>query len=191
MSGTDPIDYLSRDPVLAPIIAEHGRLDIGPADDMFKRLIIAVINQQLSSASADAIRERVFEEIEVTPTGVLEADTQTLRDSGLSSQKTKYFRNVANAFHTEDYTRESFANLTDKEVIARVTDIKGIGLWSAKIFLIFCLGREDVFPVEDLGIRRGMEELYGDFDRDEMVQKAEDWQPYRSYASRYVWRAYD
>lgn len=191
MTDTDPIEYLARDPVLSPIITEHGRLDIGPADDMFKRLIIAVINQQLSSASADAIRSRLFAEIEITPTGILQAETDTLREAGLSSQKTEYIRNVADTFHTEGYTREYFADFTDDEVIDELTTIKGIGQWTGKIFLIFCLGREDVFPVEDLGIRRGMEQLFGELDRDKMVRKAENWQPYRSYASRYVWRAYD
>lgn len=191
MTDTDPIDYLSRDPALSPVIAEHGRLDIGTADDIFTRLIVAIINQQLSSASADAIRARVFDQIEITPTGILQADPETLRDAGLSSQKIDYVRNVADAFQTKNYTRESFRELTDEEVINELTDIKGIGIWTGKIFLIFCLGREDVFPVEDLGIRRGMEQLYGDLDRDDMVRKAKDWQPYRSYASRYVWRAHD
>lgn len=191
MTDTDPIDYLSRDPVLSPIIAEHGRLEIGTADDIFKRLIIAIINQQLSSASADAIRSRVFNQIDITPTGVLQADTESLRDAGLSSQKIDYINNVAEAFQSKDYTRRSFDDLTDEEVINELTNIKGIGIWTGKIFLIFCLGREDIFPVEDLGVRRGMEQLFGEINRDDMVRKAEDWQPYRSYASRYVWRAYD
>lgn len=191
MSATDPIDYLSTDPVLGPVIDEHGPLEIGPTDDIFERLIIAVINQQLSSASAEAIRERVFNLVEITPQGILQADTTTLREAGLSSQKTEYMKNVAGAFHDQGYSRDSFSHLSNEEVIDVLTEIKGIGLWTGKIFLIFCLGREDVFPVEDLGIRRGMEQLYGTLTREEMSQKAENWRPYRSYASRYVWRAYD
>jgi DNA-3-methyladenine glycosylase II len=76
-------------------------------------------------------------------------------------------------------------------VVAELTDVRGVGDWTAKMFLMFVLGREDVFPVEDLGIRRGMEELFGDLTRAEMVDRAEPWRPYRSYASLYLWRAVD
>lgn len=81
--------------------------------------------------------------------------------------------------------------MSDEEVIEELTDIHGVGEWTANMFLIFVLGREDVFPVGDLGIRKAMEELYGEMSRSEMREKAEDWRPYRSLASLYLWRVVD
>ena len=185
------MEPLRRDPVLAELIDEHGVLEIEPADDPFERLVVSIINQQLSGASAAAIRDRVFEQVEVTPVGMLAADDAVLRDAGLSAQKIEYIRNVARAFEEDGLSREQFDGEDDDAVIDELTDIRGVGVWTAKMFLIFCLGREDVFPVEDLGIRKGMSVLYDLDHRDAMVEKAEDWRPYRSYASRYVWRAVD
>ena len=185
------MEPLRRDPVLADLIDEHGVLEVEPADDPFERLVVSIINQQLSGASAAAIRERVFERVEVTPRAMLSADDEALRDAGLSAQKIDYIRNVARAFEEDGLSRASFEGVDDETVIDELTEIRGIGVWTAKMFLIFCLGREDVFPVEDLGIRKGMSALYGLDHRDAMVEKAEDWRPFRSYASRYVWRAVD
>ncbi|MDX1745683.1 MAG: DNA-3-methyladenine glycosylase 2 family protein [Halobacteriales archaeon] len=185
------MEPLREDPVLADLIDEHGVLEIKPAEDPFERLVVSIINQQLSGASAAAIRDRVFERVDVTPRAMLEADPDNLRDAGLSAQKIEYIRNVARAFEEDGLSRETFSDMDDDAVIEELTDIRGVGVWTAKMFLIFCLGREDVFPVEDLGIRKGMSILYDLDHRDAMVEKAEEWRPYRSYASRYVWRAVD
>lgn len=185
------MEPLRDDPVMAALIDEHGELELGPAEDPFERLVVSIINQQLSSASAAAIRERVFDRFEIGPEPLLAADDAALKDTGLSRQKIEYIRNVAEAFEANGYSVAYFDGMTDEAVIDELTDIKGIGVWTGKMFLMFCLGREDVFPVEDLGIRRGMELLYDLEERDAMVEKATDWAPYRSYASRYVWRAYE
>lgn len=188
----DPIKTLRGDPTLRPIIDEHGRVSIEPADDTFKRLVISIINQQLSSASAAAIRDRIFDTVEITPTGILSAEESILQDAGLSSQKITYLQNIAAAYRDQGLNYEYFADKSDAAVIDELTDIHGIGAWTAKMYLIFCLGREDVFPVEDLGIRNGMRSLYHDeMSRSEMVETADAWRPYRSYATRYIWRGYD
>ena len=185
------MDPLYDDPVMAELIEKHGQVTVEPAEDVFRRMAVSIINQQLSSESAAAIRDRVFDRFEVTPDAMLAADAEELRELGLSRQKIEYVRNVARAYADNGYSVAYFADMTDEEVVAELTDIKGVGVWTAKMALMFCLGREDVFPVEDLGIRRGMETAYGIEDRGAMVEKAAEWAPYRSYASRYLWRVHD
>jgi len=127
----------------------------------------------------------------VTPDGVLAADERTLKEAGLSRQKTRYVRNVAAAFRDEGYGRERFAELSDDAVVEELTSITGVGEWTAEMQLLFSLGREDVFPVGDLGIRKGMVNLHPGIEREDraaMVERAERWRPYRSYASLYLWR---
>lgn len=180
---------LNDDPALAPLIAQHGPLELTPADDPFRRLIASIISQQLSTASARAIRERLFEAFEIAPAPLLRADTERLRALGLSRQKVEYVQNVARAFRDDDLTQASLAALSDDEVIDKLTAIRGVGVWTAKMFLMFALARPDVFPVEDLGIQNGMRRLFGEMTRAEMTERAERWRPHRSLASLYVWRA--
>jgi DNA-3-methyladenine glycosylase II len=183
-----PHDHLRSDARLGPLVERYGRLELDPAEDMFRRLVVSVLRQQVSMASAEATRERLFEAIEVTPSGVLTADPGTLRDCGLSRQKTEYVRNIAAAFDGE-YDRAYFGDLDDETVIEELTAIKGVGEWTARMQLLFSLGRPDVFPVGDLGVRKGMRTLFeAEMTREEMVTEAERWAPYRSYATLYLWR---
>jgi DNA-3-methyladenine glycosylase II len=186
-SVQSPHDYLREDAYVGPLIEEHGVLELDTADDMFERLVVSILRQQVSMASAAATRERLFESVEVNPEGVLAADPETLRDAGLSRQKTRYVRNVAEAFSGE-YSKAYFDERDDDEVVSELTAITGIGEWTANMQLLFSLGRPDVFPVGDLGVRKGMENLFGDLTREEMVAEAERWAPYRSYATLYLWR---
>lgn len=179
------------DPILSTLIDEHGTLELEPAADPFERLIVSIVNQQLSTASAAAIRERFFDRFEIAPESLVDADEAELRETGLSHQKIEYIHNAAHTFLHDDLTRESFAQMSDEEVIEELTSIHGVGVWTAKMFLMFSLGREDIFPVEDLGIRNGMTQLYGDLSREEMVEVAEQWRPYRSIATLHIWRSYE
>ncbi|WP_435360330.1 DNA-3-methyladenine glycosylase family protein [Haloarchaeobius sp. DFWS5] len=188
--SASPYDQLREDPDLGPVVDEHGELTVESHPDPFERLVVAIVNQQLSVQSAAAIRERLFENFEITPTALLAADEDGLRDVGLSSQKVRYVRNVAQRFD-DGLSAEHLHELDDEAVVDELTQITGIGDWTAKMFLIFSLGREDVFPVEDLGIRKGMKQLFGECSRAEMVDIAERWEPYRSYASLYLWRVVD
>ncbi|GAA0644084.1 DNA-3-methyladenine glycosylase family protein [Salarchaeum japonicum] len=186
----EPHDFLRDDPHLGPLVEAHGELTIDPAEDIFARFVTSVIRQQVSMASAAATRERLFDAVEVTPAGIREADDAVLRDAGLSRQKTRYVNNIADAFAENDYTREFFEELSDDEVRDELTAITGVGEWTADMQLLFSLGREDVFPVGDLGVRKGMEAVFeDDLTRAEMRERAERWSPYRSYASLYLWRA--
>lgn len=187
------MEPIREDPALGPLVEAHGELGVGTADDAFRRLVIAIVNQQLSVSSAAVIRERLFDAVEITPDGILAAEASTLRDAGLSASKAEYVRNVARAFRQRDLTPAGLSDASDDEAIASLTEIRGVGTWTAKMHLIFVLGRPDVFPVEDLGIRTAMAELYGFEvgDRAGMCDHAERWRPYRSYATRYLWRAVD
>ena len=182
---------LEDDRVLGPYVDEHGPLTLEPADDPFERLVVSIVNQQLSTHAAATIRERLFASVEPTPSSLLSADEETLREAGLSAQKVEYLRSAAREFEERNLTHERFASMEDDAIIGTMTEIHGVGAWTAKTFLMFGLGREDVFPVEDLGIRRGMERLFGELTRAEMRTEAEAWQPYRSIASLYVWRVAD
>jgi len=188
----DAISHLREDPDLKPIIDRHGEVILDPADDLFERMVDSIVNQQLATDAAASIRERLYDAVEIEPSAILQADESTLRDAGLSQQKTEYVRNVARAFEENGYSSEYFEGMDDDAVIAELTKITGVGVWTAKMQLVFSLARPDVFPVEDLGIRRAMEAIYGDdLTRAEMVEIAEQWRPYRSYASLYLWRSRD
>lgn len=179
-------DPVVADPVFAPLIAEHGRLEAEVADDPFRRLVLAIVNQQLSTASAAAIRGRLIERFELTPDALLVAEPEALTAVGLSRRKAEYVQGIAAAFRDDGLSRAAFDAMTDDEVIERLVRIRGVGTWTAKIFLMFALGRPDVFPVEDLGIRRGMTTLFGELSAAEMLDVAERWRPERTRASLYL-----
>ena len=191
---SDAHDTLREDPVLRALIEEFGELELDVADDPFERLVISIINQSISTASANAVRERVFALFDdLTPEAVLAADADELRDAGLGETKTEYVRNAARAFRERDLTREGFADANDEEVIDELAGIRGVGEWTGRMYLIFALGREDVLPLGDLAVRRGIASLYGDGEmtREEMRAVAERWRPYRSLATLYIWRHYE
>lgn len=180
--------HLGTDEELASLMEEHGYLVLQPAENSFQRIVLSIIRQQVSMASAEAMKERLFSKFEVEPQSILEVGPAELQNVGLSEAKSEYVRNVARAFHENGWSREYFEQMNDGEVADELTQIRGVGPWTAKMFLQFGLGRQDVFPVEDLGIRRAMEEMYGLSSRGEMNSRAEEWEPYRSIASLYLWR---
>jgi DNA-3-methyladenine glycosylase II len=186
---------LRADPQMAALIDRYGPVGLEPAENEFKRLARSIINQQLSTASATAVRERTFDALgRVTPESVLAADRAALRAAGLSESKVEYLRASAEAFLERDLTREGLAHLDDDAVVDRLTEIRGVGEWTAEMYLMFVLGREDVLPLGDLAVRRGIQQLYGDgteLSRADMREVASAWQPYRSYGTRYVWREYE
>jgi DNA-3-methyladenine glycosylase II len=192
-ADADPHGQLATDDALAPLVEAYGPLELTPAADPFVRLVTSLVNQQLSAAAAATIRERLGERFELTPEGLLAADREALREVGLSGQKVEYVRHVAEAAREGRLDHERFATLDDDAVVAELTGIHGVGEWTARMFLLFALGREDVFPVGDLAIRRAMTAVCGvpDDDRDAMVARAEPWRPYRSYAALYLWHHHE
>ena len=191
----------AADPVLAKVIDEVGTdgpgdLGVTISSDRYGALVRSIVGQQLSTRSAQAIYGRLTDRFggrTPTPVEVLEDDPDELRQSvGLSHAKLAYLRSLAEHVLDGSLDLDHLDRLPDEEVIAQLTAVRGIGPWSADMFLIFRLGRPDVLPVGDLGIRRafmihyGLPELPGDA---EMERIAEPWRPHRTLASLYLWRS--
>jgi DNA-3-methyladenine glycosylase II len=188
------------DPVMAELVAEHGAMSVerrlrerGQASDPWSVLVRAVVGQQLSAKAAATIFARVLEPYGgtmPTPEELLEADEKDLRAAGLSGRKVEYVRDLARHVFDGELELESLATMSDEEVISEITAVRGFGRWTAEMFLIFHLGRPDVLPVGDLGIRRAVERAYGldDLpDASELERIAEPWRPQRTLACLYLW----
>jgi len=184
-------EVLRADPTIATLIDRHGPVAVEPADHEFQRFVVSILNQSISTAAARSIREELFAALEqpITPAAVLDADRETLADA-VGDQKAGYLQNAAEAYGDE-LSAEALSGCSDDQVVDLLTEIRGVGEWTGRMYLLFVLGREDVFPVGDLAIRRGMAQLYGDESREEMVDRARDWAPYRSYAAEYIWAEYE
>ncbi|HKK37881.1 MAG TPA: DNA-3-methyladenine glycosylase 2 family protein [Cryomorphaceae bacterium] len=185
---------IQSDPQLHTIIKNAGAIKLPPPRENFESLVDSIVSQQLSLKAAATIFKRVclVLENEVSPEKVLSTGSKELRSAGLSGQKTTYLYALAEAFSTNPEAYGLLHELSDEKVVSALTQIKGIGVWTAQMFLMFTLLREDVFPVGDLGIRRGMERfLYnGEKQNQEtLIKRAEIWAPYRSVASLYLWKA--
>lgn len=199
--GADAVAALrAADPVLAAVIDEVGA-DLGDPragrpDDHYGALVRSIVGQQLSTGAARAIYTRLTDRFDgrtPTPAEVLEDDPEELRTAaGLSHAKVAYLRSLAEHVIDGSLELERLDQLPDDEVIAELVAVRGIGLWSAQMFLMFHLQRPDVLPVGDLGIRRafmlryGLPELPGPA---EMERIAEPWRPHRTLASRFLWRS--
>ena len=187
------IEHLGQDPILRPILSE--KLSLGRAsNDLFGDLIRSITGQQLSTKAAATIHGRFVASFAegVTPAAVLRKNIDQLRAVGLSQQKSNYVQNVAQYFEKNPLTEAQWSQMTDEELIAQLTDIKGVGKWTVQMILMFSLQRPDVFPVDDLGIKNAMVELYGLEEtgkalKQKMLEIAIRWSPYRTYASRFLW----
>ena len=187
-----------RDPVLAALIRKHGACGLAAAQrsDHFSALVRAITGQQLSTKAAATIYARLIALMPagVTPEALTSLTDEQMRAAGMSRQKIAYFRDLAHKVLNGELPLDSLDTLTDDEVIAALTQVKGIGRWSAEMFLIFRLHRPDVLPVDDLGIVTAMKNVYRLRKRptaDRMRKIGESWRPYRSVASWYLWRSLD
>ena len=201
LSYSDADEYLrSADPALRRLIDEGGPIDPredrrGRVPDAYQALVRAIVGQQLSTKAAFAINERLAALLDggvPTPAEILAADPQALRDAGLSWPKVGYLRDLAERVQDGELELERLPELADEEVIAELTRVKGIGPWTAEMFLIFNLGRHDVLSAGDLGIRRAAQIAYG-LDQlpeaSELERLAEPWRPHRTLACLYLWRS--
>lgn len=163
--------------------------------DPFATLVGSIVSQQISMAAAAAIQKRLAALCprgRVTHRAILGLHARTLRSAGLSRQKILYLRSLAEHFADGRLSPRALRAMPDDEVIAATTRVKGIGRWTAEMLLIFCLERPDVWPIDDLGIRKAVRGLLGCSelpDRDTMSAVADPWRPFRSYASWYLWRS--
>lgn len=193
---TEAESHLSRvDPVLAEIIRRVGPCTLSPRKDHFGALCQSILNQQISTAAARTVWER-FRKLcptrRPTPANVSMLSEETLRSAGLSRQKATYIHSLSAAFVSGAIPTRRWAAMTDEEVVQALIPVKGIGRWTAEMFLIFVLNRTDLLPVDDLGLcnqarRHYKLKKYPDAKR--MKKLAVKWQPYRSIATWYLWRA--
>ncbi len=185
------------DPVLAKLIAVHGRCVLRAEPDLFKAMVGTVISQQLATKAARAITARVVNHFTLrglTPRRVLKATGAQLRGCGLSGGKAKTLRAVAEAFMKRKVNPKTLHQLTDDDVAETLLPIHGIGPWSVHMVLMFAMCRPDVLPVGDFGIRVAARNLYGLSDLADaatLERIAEPWRPYRTIASWYLWRSID
>ncbi len=179
------------------IIGKIGMISLKLNNDIFFSLVESILSQQLTPKAADSIIRRLvalFPDGSVTPDAMLGLSDDALRSCGISRQKISYIKNIAEGVLEGSISSEHFNRMSDEEIISTLVRIKGIGTWTAKMFLIFSLGRTDVLPHEDLGIINAMQRVYlleEKPSRDIVEKIAEKWHPYCSIASLYLWKLKD
>ncbi len=191
------LTHLSRDTKLAEIMPLITLPEIDIHNDIYFDLLESIVSQQLSVKAASTIFGRflaLFPDKKPSPEAILARSIEELRWCGLSGQKAGYIGNIARYWIDHHEANQDWMAMDDDTIIQELTSIKGVGKWTVQMILMFRLGRTDVFPVDDLGIRQGMIGLYGiewKIGKElikEMNHIAESWRPYRSEASRYIWR---
>lgn len=191
------LDYLKeKDAVLGGLIDRTGPISVTLSGDYFGSLASAIVGQQLSNRVAEVLWDRLsgFCAGSVTPERLAEAETEDLRGLGLSYGKVSYLKALAGHVLEGSLELSRFSGLEDEEIIRQLTAVKGIGPWTAEMFLIFSLGREDVYSMGDGGLLRAVQTLYGlegKGDRAAIAEITGRWAPYRTFASLYLWRALD
>jgi DNA-3-methyladenine glycosylase II len=183
------------DPVMAAIIDRVGTMKMQYREPSFETLVRSIVYQQLSGKVATVIFARLHAaagEETLTPAGIMKLRPERMRKAGLSAQKTLYIRELAKHTKRGKVVFETLPDSEDAIVIEHLTQVKGIGVWTAQMFLMFALKRPDVLPVADLGIRSAMKKAYGLEELpkpEEMAQIAKAWKPYTSVACWYLWRS--
>lgn len=194
------IIHLSKDKKLNQAITQVGRLEISKGKNVFLSLCRSIMSQQLSTKVADIIYNRfldLFDGKTPTPQQVVDLKPETLRTIGLSNAKVNYVQNVARFELEKGMSFKVLNKMSNEEVIEYLTEIKGVGRWTVEMLLMFTLGREDVFAVDDLGIQQAIVKLYNIKIADtktikkKMLKISERWTPYRTYACMYLWRFKD
>ncbi len=193
------IDHLSKDKRLKEVIKQHTIEWGNPEKDVYFSLTRSIVGQQLSVKAAATIFGRfmdLFESGYPSPEDVLKLSIEQLRSVGLSNQKAGYIQNVAQFAIDNDLVSMDWDNLSDSEIITLLTQIKGVGVWTVQMILMFSLQRPDVFPVGDLGIQQAMQKLYNIEEKGKklfakMEEVALQWSPYRTLACCYLWRYKD
>jgi DNA-3-methyladenine glycosylase II len=188
---------MRRDPVLASVIKQHRRRSLldAPVVDPFSALVRTITAQQISTKAAATIHARLVALMPdgvATPDALLSISDEQLRTAGLSRQKSAYLRDLGEKVSSGVLPVQSLAELPDEGVIDAIVKVKGLGRWSAEMFLMFRLRRPDVLPVDDLGIVTAIQRLYGLRKKpkpDRIRKIAEPWRPYRTVACWYLWRS--
>ncbi len=189
--------FSSVDPILARHFYLIADMTLSVSTNPFVDLVESITSQQLSVKAGDTIFRRfkkLFPNGRISAKAILALSDQQIRDVGVSWSKVKYIKAIAEAVQSKKVMFARLPALSDEEVIAALTTIHGVGRWTAEMFLMFALGREDIFSYGDLGLRRGIQKLYG-FKNEPTLKQMEKivkkWAPYRTYAARILWRSLD
>jgi DNA-3-methyladenine glycosylase II len=183
------------DPVMRDVIRKAGPFTMQLHRNRFRALVFSILGQQISGKAAASIRARLIEYLkpnQISPQSIARLTPEELRSVGLSGQKASYVLDLATRVAEGELRLDRVARMSDQDVIESLVQVKGIGVWTAQMFLIFSLGRPDVFPHDDLGVRSAIRNLYG---LDELPNKeishkiATPWRPYATVASWYCWRS--
>jgi DNA-3-methyladenine glycosylase II len=184
-----------RDGVLSKLAARYPALMVGSRGDAFSTLARAIVGQQISVRAAQSVWDRLLAELaEMSPTRVCAVDATRLRTCGLSGQKAAYLTDLAQRFHSGALDPARWNALDDEALITELTQVKGIGRWTAEMFLIFYMARPDVLPLDDIGLQRAMSLHYNTgrpLSKLKMRRIGKGWAPWRSVATWYLWRSLD
>lgn len=184
-------ELASRDEVLAILIGSHPGISLVRRSDPFSTLARSIVGQQISVKAADSVWGKLLNAVgTVTPESILSCDS--LRECGLSARKTEYLRDLS--VHFSEGKLDGLGEMEDAEIVGALTEIRGIGRWTAEMFLIFQALRPDVLPLDDLGLQRAVSLHYNGgmpLSRKEIGKISEAWKPWRSVATWYLWRSLD
>jgi len=190
------VAHLSKDQQLKKLIQQHGILQLKKQKNLYLYLCYSIMSQQLSTKVASVIRKRFTDLYGGEPTApqIVETPFEKLRTLGLSNAKVNYVQNVARFEIEKGMSHQKLSRMTNEEVIEYLTQIKGVGRWTTEMLLMFALCREDVFAVDDLGLQQAVIKLYDLKHRKKKIMLnriskiSEQWSPYRTYASLYLWK---
>ena len=190
------VKHLSKDEKLKKLIEQHGPFELKKQKKLWLYLCFSIMSQQLSTKVARVIKQRFLDlyDKEPTPQQVVDTPFEKLRGIGLSNAKVNYIQNVARFEIEKGMSHQKLSKLNNEEVIEYLTVIKGVGRWTTEMLLMFALGREDVFAIDDLGLQQAVAGLYDLKHRkkkimlSKILKIAEQWSPYRTYACMYMWR---
>jgi len=196
-SNEELANYLIlREPLFQSMITANEEVEVELSDNYFESLVSAIVGQQLSNKVVEILWKRVVLLLDekVTPERVIETDEEDLRRVGISYGKIGYIKNLSRAVLEQSLNLSGFDEMDDETIIQQLTAVKGIGRWTAEMFLIFSLGRADVFSVGDGGLQRSVQKMYRLEecpDKKELLKISSNWSPYRTYASLYLWKSLD
>ncbi len=185
------------DPLLRPILDARGVLEFRPGGEPFESLVESILSQQLAGSAASAIIKKVralFPEADLGATTMSRIDARRLRGAGVSPQKLTYLKDLSARVVEGRLDLDKLKSMPDDEIIQTLDEVKGIGPWTAHMFLIFTLGRPNVLPVDDYGIRSSVQRVYGLSEvpkKAKIEELAKNWDPYCTVASLYLWHAKD
>ena len=192
--GSAKLELANKDVLLKSLIEEFEEPRLSSRGDLFATLIKSIVGQQISVIAASAVWSRLFDLVgDVNPESILAKTHEELRQVGLSNRKVEYIVGIAEAW-TEGLGEIDWEQMSDEEVVQELVKLRGVGRWTVQMLLIFALLRQDIFPIDDIGLIRGMEKLYNSgnsLETSELYEISEKWMPYRTMGVWYIWRSID